>query len=136
MAYKLNLGEKIPSFVNKFLQHYRAQARIIDKQACYKREPISYNFTATEYAAQYQQIYYQNVIELSLTEEDLLKLIEDAETADEFNRKYGPDIDSFIQEANRTLRKIDRENQVRARNPGVQLAWEKYQMMLKIAGGE
>ena len=136
MAYNFNPGDKVPSFVTRFLQNYRAQARVVDKQAYYEREPISYGLSATDYMEKYQQIHYQNVIELSIAEKDLLKLIEDTETVDELNRKYGPDIDIYIQEANKTLRKIDRENRIRINNPGVQLAWEKYQMMLKIAGGE
>jgi hypothetical protein len=136
MAYNFNSGDKVPSFVIKFLQRYRAQARIIDKQAYYKREPVSYNFSATDYMEKYQQVHYQNVIELSIAEQDLINLIDDNETADNLMQKYGPDIDTFIQEANKTLRNIDRENRIRANNPGVQLAWEKYQMMLKIAGGE
>lgn len=134
MAYKFNSGEKVPSFVNKFLQYYRAQASIIDKQAYYKREPISYNFSATEFAEQYQQIHYQNVIQLSLSEEDLLKLIEDNEMSEQLRRQYGPHVDQFINNAHTVANNLHREAQIRANNPGVKLAWEKYQMMLKIAG--
>lgn len=137
MAYKFDSGDKIPSFVNKFLQQYRVKAAVIDKQRAYTAEPISFNLNATDnYKMQYQQTYYQNVLQLTIVDEDLMALIEDVETSEELRRKYGPNIDMFINNAHIIANKNDQEARVRNNNPGVKLAWEKYQLMLKIASGE
>jgi len=135
MAYKFDAGDKIPSFVNKFLQQYRVTAAVVDKQQAYTVQPFSYSFDATEYKSVHQQTYYQNVLRLTITDEDLIRLIEDVESSEELRRKYGPNIDLFINNAHLIANKNDQEARIRNNNPGVQLAWEKYQMMLKIAGG-
>lgn len=138
MAYKkFNLGEKIPGYVNKFLENYRAKASIIDRQAYY--EPMTYRFNSDfsdRYTDQYATTYYQNVIQLSLSEDDLARLIEDAASTEDLRRQYGPNIMPFIENAHVLANHIAAEERIRRTNPGVQLAWEKYQMMLKIAGGE
>ena len=134
MAYKFDSGDKIPSFVNKFLQQYRVKAAVIDKQQAYTAQPFSYSFDATEYKSVYQQTYYQNVVQLTIADEDLMNLIEAVQTSDELRRKYGDHIDTFIQNAHLLAYKNDQEARIRNNNPGVKLAWEKYQMMLKIAG--
>jgi hypothetical protein len=136
MAYKFDTGDKIPSYVNKFLQQYRVKAAVIDKQQAYSPQPFSYSFDATEYKSVYQQTYYQNVLQLTIADEDLIRLIEDVETSEELRRKYGPNIDVFINNAHIIANKNDQDARIRNNNPGVKLAWEKYQMMLKIASGE
>jgi hypothetical protein len=134
MAYKFDSGDKIPSYVNKFLQQYRVKAAVVDKQQAYTAQPFSYSFDATEYKSVYQQTYYQNVLQLTIADEDLNRLIEDVEASDELRRKYGPNIEMFINNAHIIANKNDQEARIRNSNPGVKLAWEKYQMMLKIAG--
>jgi hypothetical protein len=136
MAYKFDSGDKIPSFINKFLQRYRVKTAVIDRQQSYTPQPFSYSFDATEYKSVYQQTYYQDVLQLTITDEDLLRLIEDVESSEELRHKYGPNIDLFINNAHLIANKNDHEARIRNNNPGVQLAWEKYQLMLKIAGGE
>jgi hypothetical protein len=136
MAYKFENGDKIPAFVSKFLQNYRVTAAVVDRQQAYNVLPFSYSLDHTEYKSAYQQTYYQDVVKLTLTDEDLIRLIEDVESAEELRRKYGPNIELFINNAHSIANKHDQEAHIRNNNPGVKLAWDKYQMMLKIAGGE
>ena len=138
MAYnRFAEGAVIPRHVNELLHDYRAKARIIDRQA--SCEPMSYNFrdfNTTSYVQQYSTVYYQNVIEISLAEDDLNKLIDNVGEVKDLQQQYGPNIMHFIRDARAREHQHSREYAVRKNNPGVQLAWDKYQMMLKIAGGE
>ena len=63
-------------------------------------------------------------------------MIEDVENYRTLRSRYGDNIADYLNEAHDQAVKLDYESRIRRHNPGVQLAWDKYQMMLKIAGGE
>jgi hypothetical protein len=73
-------------------------------------------------------------VELLMPEEELLKLVELDRSGDEILQRFGPNAMQYVSEAQSVLGEAGRERRIRNKNPAVQLAWEKYQMLLKIAG--
>lgn len=137
MAYKIERGAKVPTDVKEFLHTYRASVNLGQVEQRYRSAPFNYSFNTSDFREYNQQVetYYQQIVELRLAEEDFTKLVEDAEYVEDIRRKYGPDIMRYVEDATRTNNAAWQEQRIRKANPGVQLAWEKYQMMLKIAGG-
>ncbi len=121
--------------VDNFLYKIGAKARITSRrQAVY--EPPKYNFN--NFNSQYlNEIHYRDefIVEMELPEDAFKRMIEDANDLEELKAHYGPN----IMEMGRGVMQRDYESRIessiRRTNPGVQKAWERYQTMLKLAGG-
>ena len=139
MAYNsLDKAAHERAIIDKFLHKYRATAKITThQQAAYRTQSYDYKPPSDPdmFRNLYTETYYQSVIEISITEDELRVLMDDASEAEELRRQYGPHVRANLDSANNELLLARREKSIRQSNPGVQLAWEKYQMMLKIAGG-
>ena len=79
--------------------------------------------------------YEEQVVELELPLSKFKDLAENAHDIEDLRARYGPNIDQMGMEIMREDFVRRNEAAVRRNNPAVQKAWEKYQMMLKIAGG-
>lgn len=84
---------------------------------------------------QYLNTYEENLVEMELPLSTFSRLAEHANDIEELRARFGPNIDEMGQRIMMEDYRSRQEAQVRGSNPGVQKAWEKYQMMLKIAGG-
>lgn len=126
--------------LNEFCQRYRAYARQGDMQR--RPMPIHYDsyldkgFTADYYFTTYNV----PTVDINISEEDLYKLFDDlaevdSEDYNEYVRLRKALGEHFILAHYEAKRKREAEDRVRRDNPGVQKAWENYQMMLKLAGG-
>lgn len=131
-------SDRIPDSTIKFLNKYRARARLGEIEQRYHLQPI--NFAASGYSTRYEdlysQTYTQRMVELTVAQEDLERMIDDIEAIDDLRKIHGPNIVTYINDAHKHTQQLSYEYSVRKNNPGVQLAWDKYQMMLKVAGGE
>ena len=138
MAY--NIGqhdERLVRSTERFLQDYRVKARITNRQIA-SYDPVPYEFPARDsYSINYHTTtQYHSVLELEMSEKDLDRLVDDVQAYKELMLKYGNNIGPYLNNAYDYAEQISYEFRIRKENPGVQLAWEKYQTMLKIAGGK
>jgi hypothetical protein len=79
--------------------------------------------------------YDSPIVEMEMPMESLEKMAEDSNDMEELRARYGPNIHEIGISVIRDDFRNRNEAAIRRTNPGVQKAWEKYQMMLKIAGG-
>lgn len=118
-----------------FLQKYNIRARsshirIYDPPRLYDfrlpdgSDPINYHIKTREVPA----------VELVMPDDSLSRLVELDSSGDELLRRFGPNAIQYVENAQIVLNSNLRESKIRKQNPAVQLAWEKYQMLLKIAG--
>lgn len=84
---------------------------------------------------QYLTTYEENIVELEIPLSSFKTLAEHSHDIEELRAHFGPNIDQMgIDIMQRDFRHRN-EEAIRRTNPGVQKAWERYQTMLKIAGG-
>jgi hypothetical protein len=101
----------------------------------YERPQYNYKaFSNTDFYDFHVHTREVPAVELLMPEEELLKLVELDKSGDELLQRFGPNAMQYVAEAQSVLSEASYERRVRSRNPAVQLAWEKYQMLLKIAG--
>jgi hypothetical protein len=81
-------------------------------------------------------VTYETVVEIRLTEESLIRLIDDVNMSEDIARRYGrgPGALDYLYRIESVAATHDREHRIRQNNPTVKTAWDKYQMLLKIAG--
>lgn len=126
--------------LQEFCQRYRAYARQGDPMR--KPLPIHYDsYLDKGFKADYYfETYSVPTVNINISEEDLDKLCNDlaevdSEDYNEYVRLRKALGEHFVLEFYEAKRKMSWESQIRKDNPGVQKAWENYQMMLKLAGG-
>ena len=126
--------------LNEFCQRYRAYARQGDMQR--RPMPIHYDsYLDRGFTADYHFTTYEiPTVNINIAEEDLDRLCNDlaevdSEEYNEYVRLRKALGEHFVLEHYEDKRKQLRESEIRKSNPGVQKAWENYQMMLKLAGG-
>ena len=125
--------------LQQFCQRYKAHAK--QGRPVRRSQPISYQgWTKEDYKDLYLNTFEVETIDLNITEEDFRQLLNDlaemdSEDWNEYVRHRKGLGEHFILEFYEHRRLQDREKRVRESNPGVQKAWENYQMMLKLAGG-
>ena len=120
--------------VNKFLHKYDIQAR---QSQMRKYKAPSYTFDDFKHSNSYDHYVHTLTVsayELLISEEDFRRLIAADDAMEEIYHRWGPDARNYLNEAYRVLGDEARETRVRKSNPAVQKAWERYQMLLKIAG--
>lgn len=119
--------------IDNFLHTYRARAK---RTYIRMPKPISYDFDdfKKDYFNTYLHVEETPAVELSIPEEDFRKIIDKVSIADELEVRWGPQVHQILDEAFRVTSANTHEQRIRRNNPSVQLAWEKYQMLLKIAG--
>lgn len=137
-------------FYHNYTAEYQQQRKDQDHHAFLRRYDAHVRMT-TRQVPQYQsipmwddykskianiEVKYETFAELQISEKALLQLIEDVNLVDEISRRYGrgPNALEYFQRVEATAAIANQEARTRIRNPAVQLAWEKYQMLLKIAG--
>lgn len=121
--------------VDNFLYKIGAKARITSRRQAVYQEP-RYNFN--NFNSQFlHEMHYRDefIVEMELPEDSFKKMIEDANDVEELKARYGPDIVDVGINILRDDFQSRQEAAIRKTNPGVQKAWERYQTMLKIAGG-
>jgi hypothetical protein len=134
MAKLINNSPKSGKMVDEFLRKYQIQARRSSKQA--RRIPEFKPYDFNHYAVEYQMhVETYEVFELEMAEDALLELAERDQTINEIERNWGPNAVHHYQEARQIIWYNSHDARIRSSNPGVQKAWERYQMLLKIAGG-
>lgn len=138
MAYNAQQQlERTANTAQKFLGEYRVKARVTEQYVASYDTPSYSRSPFDKYRDEYTtQVRHCQVVELTLTENDLERLIDDVEGYKILRARYGDNIVNYLNEAYNHAIQLDDERKIRNQNPGVQLAWDKYQMMLKIAGGE
>ena len=126
--------------LQEFCQRYRAYARQGDPQR--RSMPIHNDkYLDKGFKADYYfETYSIPTVNITISEEDLEKLCNDlaevdSEDYNEYVRHRKELGEYFVLEHYEAKRKQQRESEIRRSNPGVQKAWENYQMMLKLAGG-
>lgn len=119
----------------KFLKKYRARGRFSDKKVA-KYHPPMYAMDINDYSSKYMTTHYEyeSVIDIEISVDELHKLVDDNDMIDEISQRYGPNAIERFRFAEEISWQAKREARIRNANPAVQLAWEKYQMLLKIAG--
>jgi hypothetical protein len=128
------------TWLQAFCQRYRAYARQGDPQRqSMPRHHNSY-FDKGFKEDHYFETYSIPTVDINLAEEDLGKLYNDLAELDSENyhayvRHRKALGEYFVLEYYEAKRKQQRECEIRKRNPGVQKAWETYQLVLKLAGG-
>lgn len=138
MAYRINQrDEKLVKNTERFLQDYRVRARVTNRQMA-SYDPVPINFPATgPYPIDYHTtIRHYSVLELEMSENDLDRLVDDVQSYKELLVRYGNNIVPYLNNAHDYAQQISYEFQIRKENPGVQKAWDNYQLMLKVAGGK
>jgi DNA repair ATPase RecN len=137
MAYiNHDFDSKKARVVEQFLQKFGATATITYRQEA-KYNPVSFDFNKDPYFNYSTSIMKETVpiVNMEIREDQLRSIVERLEDLEEMQRRYGPNIEFVVKETMQAQASEWRESRIRKENPGVQLAWEKYQMMLKIAGG-
>lgn len=126
--------------LHEFCQRYRAQAKT--GRPVRRTEPISFKQWTkdTDFQDLYINTFDVETIDLNLTQEDFKQLLDDlseldSEDYNEYVRLRKHLGEHFILEFIDQKGKQTREQRIRYDNPGVQKAWENYQLMLKLAGG-
>jgi hypothetical protein len=141
----MNYSEReIKSFgkeLNEFCSRYRAYPR----QGQPVRRSKKLNITdwvnpKDEWTFANLPTYEVPTVDLNISEEDLKKLFDDLAEVDsgeykEYLRTRKVLGDHFMLDLYEVKGRQAREERARQANPGVQKAWENYQMMLKLAGG-
>lgn len=127
-------------YVNEFCSRYRAKVR---RGGTLRRsKPIQYN--EWKYEADFRDVFMETydlpAVDITISEEDLSKLVNDLaefETGDyaEYVRMKRSLGDHFMLDLYEFKGRQAREERARQENPGVQKAWENYQLMLKLVGG-
>lgn len=124
--------------VDNFLHKLGAKAKITSRQMR-RIEPYSYrpfnSNTVEDYYSQHLTTYVEDVVEMEIPLSKFKELAENSYDIDELRAKYGPNIDDMGMAIMREDFVQRNEAAIRRTNPGVQKAWERYQTMLKIAGG-
>ncbi len=120
--------------IEQFLYKHRIRAK-----RSYMRipRPVSFNYNDVkqDYYNAYMHVEEVPSVELSISEEDFKSIIERVEQSEELERHWGPNAHQVLNEAFRVTSEQSHESRIRQSNPAVKIAWEKYQMLLKIAGG-
>jgi hypothetical protein len=118
----------------KFLKKYRAHGKFSDKKVAKYHPPqfaIDLNYYENYMTTQYE---YESVIAIEISVDELRRLVDDNDMIDEISQRYGPNAIERFRFAEEVTWQSKKEARIRNANPAVQLAWEKYQMLLKIAG--
>ena len=124
--------------LNEFCQRYRAYARQGDPQS--RPIPIKYDsYLDKGFTADYHfETYSVPTVDINISEEDLIKLFEDlaemdSEDYNEYVRLRKALGEHFVLDLYEVKSREEREHRIRQNNPGVQKAWEEYQLLLKLA---
>lgn len=138
--YSNSINREQMDSLQKFCQRYRAQART--GRPVRRAEPISYNphWYKDDYKDYFINTFEVETIDLNITEEDFRQLLKDlaemdSEDYNEYVRLRKHLGEHFVLELYELKGREERERRARTNNPGVQKAWENYQLMLKLAGG-
>ncbi len=136
MAKQLTASQQT-SFVQNFLHKLGAKANITYRtQRMYQPQPFDLNpINSNGFYEAHMTTYESPIVEMEMPLESLEKLAEEAIDMEELKTRYGPNIHEIGMSVLRDDFQSRNEAAIRRTNPGVQKAWEKYQMMLKIAGG-
>jgi hypothetical protein len=89
---------------------------------------------ADSFQEMFQTIPYQEVkcVEIHMPEDRFRALLEHDEWLETAGRQRGYQFANDIQRASHLVEQHNRETRIRHSNPAVQLAYEKYQMMLNL----
>ena len=123
----------VDNFVHKLGARAKTTSRLVRRAQPYQYVP--YDFTTDYTTNHYLETYEENIVEMELPLSSFQTLAEHANDLEELRARFGPNIDEMGQRIMMEDYRARQESLVRKNNPGVQKAWEKYQMMLKIAGG-
>ena len=141
-AKELEQSKRLNKSIGKFCDRYHATAR--PGRPLQKIEPISYNPFSYKDDDVFNNVYMNTVtvpsVELTISEEDFQRLMSETEEIDsedykEYLRLTKALGQHFIVDYYSYKHQMAREEAARNKNPGVQKAWENYQLMLKLAGG-
>lgn len=117
-------------------------AKIRHGQMTRRPEPIRYmDFNNKVYDQDYYiNTYDVQTFDINIAEEEFKKLLNAIEEIDSQEYRTYQQLTSvlgenFISEIQNHKYRESREASLRNLNPGVQKAWENYQLMLKLAGG-
>lgn len=136
MAKQLTANQQ-KSFIDNFLHKLGAKANITYRtQRMYKPEPFHFDpSNSNNFYQTHMTTYESPIVEMEMPLESLEKMAEALTDMDELKSRYGPNIDEMGINILNTDFKNRNEAAIRRDNPGVQKAWERYQTMLKLAGG-
>lgn len=120
--------------ITNFTHKLGARATITSK-TMRRVEPITFDpygaFTYNDRLTTYEE----QIVALEIPMSSFEKLAENSHDIDDLRAHFGPNIDEMGQRIIIADYERRREARVRADNPAVQKAWERYQTLLKIAGG-
>jgi len=126
--------------LNEFCKRYRAYA--CQGKPINQPQPLKFDkWLDKEFVYDtYIHTYSVPTVDINISEEDLDKLCNDlaevdSEDYNEYVRLRKALGEHFILDHYEIKARQIREEQARKENPGVQKAWENYQLMLKLAGG-
>lgn len=135
MARSLTASQEkdiIENFVHKLGGKARITSRVVRR---IEPQYNPYDFNTNYYNERYLNTYEEQLVEMELPLSTFRTLAEQSYDIEDLRAHFGPNIDEMGQRIMVADYNSRREARVRAENPGVQKAWENYQMMLKIAGG-
>lgn len=130
---------------NKYLQNFCRQyyATVRPGRMLQRPEPMQFrgwDNSPKDFYHYHVTTYEVPSVEINLAEPEFNKLLSDLDeiSSNDYNsytklkEMFG---DRFVAEITYHKSRESREASLRSRNPGVQKAWENYQLMLKLAGG-
>lgn len=135
MARQLTASQE-KDIIDNFVHKLGGKARITPKMVR-RVEPqyIPYDDFKNKFYHHYLNTYEEQLVEMELPLSNFRELAEHANDIEELRAHFGPNIDEIGQRIMTADYAYRREARIRAENPAVQKAWERYQTMLKIAGG-
>lgn len=127
--------------LNKFCSRYRATAK--QGRPMRRSQPLSYKDwmdDKQDFFSTSLNMFEVPTVELTISEDDFKELLNEVDELDsddyrEYLRLTKALGEHFVIDLYSLRREKEREERVRNANPGVQKAWENYQLMLKLAGG-
>jgi hypothetical protein len=135
MAKQLTANQQ-KGIVDNFLHKLGAKANITYRtQRMYKPETFDFNSMNSSFYEAHMTTYESPIVEMEMPLESLEKMAEDSSDLEELRKRYGENIVEMGISVMHDDWRQRHEASIRRSNPGVQKAWERYQMMLKIAGG-
>lgn len=102
-----------------------------------KYDPVQYRPFQEPYdfTNDFKMVYRDEpVVRIEIPLDSFHKLAEDHHNIQDLRTRFGPNVDRLGEEIIAREWQDSRERRIRASTPAVQKAWEKYQMLLKIAG--
>lgn len=110
--------------VEQFLKKYRAVAELDRQYAYVIDESRQFNYTS-QYMSAPTRVPVYNV---RISEDQLKRLVNNDNSLDMAHR--------YAEASREKILQMERESRLRESNPSVQKAYEKYQMLLKLAYGD